>query len=206
MENLIKCSHTLYSSDISDKMKEITSLKSRITALEKELEDNSSPKLFCKNHAEWHSIVGNMLNYIYNNISDLHLIEPGGDGEIITGPGLWMISDKHLKFELLKHRLILVGGTESWASKIASEIFADLKCVLDKLKLHEKYSRTERRDFVYYYIQDKLCERHKLSILANIPQYKCQSCGIIYNDPYDSEDDGEIFEINEFCNDCFNAS
>lgn len=204
MENLIKCSKVLYDNDISNKMKEITQLKIKIAELEKDITVNKPPKIFFNNHLEWHTKVSETLDYIYDNITNIQFVEAGTDAEIFTGSGLWMISDKQTKYELLKQCLIWIGGSEKWAEKIASNIIADIKSVLDTLKLHENYGEQEIRDFIFCFIQDKLCERHKKSILADIPQYKCPICGVIYNDPYDSEDDGDIFDISELCRDCYN--
>jgi hypothetical protein len=202
MENLIICSRTLYDADISDKMKEIDALKRRVSELERELGVNIAPKVFCKNHGEWHGKITYILEYIYDNISNIRLVEPGGDHELLTGPGLWMISDKQDKSERLTQLFIWLTGNEKWAHKVTCDIMSDIKCILDMLKPHEKYSAIEIRDFIYYFIQEKLCDRHKYSILADIPQYRCKKCGVIYNDPYDSEDGGETFEVNENCVNC----
>ena len=65
MDNLIKCSKVLYDVDVSNKMKEITALKRRVSELEKELGENIAPKIFCKNHGEWHGKITYILEYIY---------------------------------------------------------------------------------------------------------------------------------------------
>lgn len=207
MDNLIKCSRILYDVDIYNKQQEIVSLKKRINELEQNIEEYTTPKVFCKNHVEWHRKITYVLEYIYNNITNIQLIDDDEeDIELFTGPGRWAISDKQIKSELFVDILTWLTGKEKWSHNIVIQIMADLKCILDILKIHEKYNESERRDFIYYFIHDKLCERHTYSILAGIPQYTCGKCGKIYNDPYDSEDSGEIFEISEECDSCFGSS
>ena len=203
MENLIICSKVLYDMDVANKMKEITSLNNRIANLEKEIDSIITPKILCNDHTEWHRKITYILEYIYDNISNLQFVDTGGDAELLTGPSLWMISDRQIKSELFTNVLIWLTGNEKWSHNVVAQIMADLKSILDLLKIHEKYNETEIREFVYYFIHDKLCERHKYSVLADIPQYRCKKCGILYNDPYDSEDDGVNFEITEVCDSCY---
>ncbi len=205
MENLIKCSKILYNKDIADKNREILYLQNEIRNLKKEYSALLSPRIFFNNHKEWHKIVSDTLSYIYNYVSRIHLYNDNFGNNVIVEPGRWLISDRHIKYEMLKQSLIRLGGSEPWADKVSKDIISDLNNILNQLKLHERYSYTEIRKFVYFFIHDKLCERHSNSILANIPQYKCTKCHQIYNDPYDSEDDGEIFKIFEICEQCYNS-
>lgn len=205
MENLILCSKTLYDVDVSNKMKEIADLKKKITALERELGVNVAPKVFCKNHKEWHAKVGYVLEYIYDNISNIQLIgAAGGWGGQVAGDGLWLSSDRVLKTELLEQVFIWLTGAEKWSHKVARELMSDITTVMDLLKLPFRYTEEERRGFINIFMYEKLCGKHsrETSLLADIPQYKCDVCGSIYNDPYDSEDGGDTFDINESCGDC----
>ena len=204
MENLILCSKTLYDVDVSNKMKEIADLKKKIAALERELGVNVAPKVFCKNHKEWHAKVGYVLEYIYDNISNIQLIDADHGDVQVAGDGLWLPSDRVLKTELLEQVFIWLTGAEDWSRKVSRELMSDIKTVMDLLKLHEKYTDEERRGFINIFMYEKLCGKHsrETSLLADIPQYKCDVCGSIYNDPYDSEDGGDTFDINESCGDC----
>ena len=208
METLMQCSKILYDVEMADKLKEIHHLKYKISTLEKELDKIKTPKLLCKNHQEWHEKVSYILDYIYDNIADIQLVEPPENGgeDFFTGPGRWALTDRQEKFQLLKDLLLWLTKHEYWADKHASDMICDLGCILDNLKLHERYSDEERKSFVYNFFQDKLCERHRNSILGNIPHYRCEKCNIIYNDPYDSEDDGETFDILELCDTCYRNS
>jgi len=204
MENLILCSKTLYDVDVSNKIKEIAALKKKIAALERELGVNVAPKVFCKNHKEWHAKVGYVLEYIYDNISNIQLIDADHGDVQVAGDGLWLPSDRVLKTELLERVFIWLTGAADWSRKVSRELMSDIKTVMDLLKLHEKYTDEERRGFINIFMYEKLCGKHsrETSLLADIPQYKCDVCGSIYNDPYDSEDGGDTFDINESCGDC----
>lgn len=206
MDNLFLCSKVLCDVNISDKINEIQSLKSKISILEDKLNNVLPPKIFCKNHKEWHDKIHYMLSYIYDNVTNIQLVDidggTDGDADIFSGDGLWLPSDKIIKTELLQQVFMWLTDKEDWSKKVACELIADIKSVLDLLKLHEKYTDIERRHFIYYFMYEKLCDRHNTSLLADIPQYKCTACGAIYNDPYDTEDDGQTFEIVETCHDC----
>ena len=184
MENLILCSKTLYDVDVSNKIKEIADLKKKIATLESELGANIAPKVFCKNHQEWHAKVGYVLEYIYDNISNIQLIDADHGDVQVAGDGLWLPSDR------------------ASLSKVLND--SNIKTVMDLLKLHEKYTEEERRAFINIFMYEKLCDKNsrESALLVDIPQYKCDVCGAIYNDPYDSEDGGDTFDINESCGRC----
>ena len=205
MDNLIQCARVLYDKDISDKISEIKSLKGEISKLKKHLDETVAPRILFRNHKEWHTLVTNTLRYIYNNVCDIQLHHPNAQYVENFSTGIWINEDKLEKCELFKNCLVELAGknSEPWANKISQDVFSDLDSIINILKINRKYTQSEIHTFVYFYIHDKLCERNECSILAKIPQYQCVRCGEIYNDPYDSEDSGDTFEINEKCNNCY---
>ncbi len=200
----MKCAKVLYDQDVTDKMVEINSLKNENSLLTKMLGETIAPRILIRDHKEWHTIVNSTLKYIYEQVCNIQLHPNNMENNDLVD-GLWKTEDRVCKFELLKNCLIKLGGNNAkqWACKITQDIISDLNSVINILKINEKYTATEINNFVYCFIHDKLCDRHTNSLLANIPHYNCTNCGEIYNDPYDSEDGGETFAINEKCHKCY---
>lgn len=199
----MKCAKVLYDKDISDKIMEINTLKNENRQLKKTVGDTIPPHILLRDHKEWHSLVNNTLEYIHKNVCNIQLHNVVHIDETIHG--LWKIEDKMRKFDLFENALIRLAGINSkqWVNKITQDIFSDLDLTINILKINERYTQQEINNFVYCFIYDKLCDRHSNSLLAKIPHYNCGKCGEIYNDPYDSEDGGETFEINEKCSNCY---
>ena len=178
MENLILCSRVLYDKDISDKMKEIKSLKRTIRIHE-------TPKIEYSNFEEWETKKKEAYQIIKNGLNKL-IIEDNFEYNHMSYQGLTRRQQNNIPYYIEQAlNLITKENNKEWAENISYDITYGIEGFFNG------FIKTGNWDLIYSQLDPETISNliynniiwqlddgeHYPCILMDIPIITCKICG-----------------------------